>query len=68
MKVYFDNDGSLVVEATDNTEMVALKAWCASKDNPLIKTGEHLKAKIECSSKGLPSDFRFGKDEFRGKT
>jgi hypothetical protein len=62
MKVYFDDDGVLVVEATDNTEMVALKAWCTTKDKPLIKAGEHLKAKIECSSKELPSNFPFGKD------
>jgi hypothetical protein len=67
MKVYFDDSGTLVVEATDNIEMVALVAWGKSEKQTLIKAGEHLKAKIECSSKGLPSDFRFGKDEFRGK-
>jgi hypothetical protein len=27
MKVKFDNHGALVVEAENNTEMVALKAW-----------------------------------------
>jgi hypothetical protein len=71
MKVYFDNDGSLVVEATDNTEMVALKAWCTSKDKPLIKTGEHLTKKSVFSSqtlKELEGNFRYGKDEFRGRT
>jgi acylphosphatase len=65
MKVYFDDDGTLVVQATDNTEMMALKAWCTSKDKPLIKTGEHLKTQMTTTE--LAHDFRFGKDEFRGK-
>tara|TARA_R110000772_G_scaffold248753_1_gene362892 strand:+ start:415 stop:615 length:201 start_codon:yes stop_codon:yes gene_type:complete len=62
MKVYFDDSGTLTVEATDNIEMVALVSWGKSEKQTLIKAGEHLKAKNVCSSKGLPSDFRFGKD------
>jgi hypothetical protein len=60
MKVYFDNDGVLVVEATDNTEMMALKAWCASKDKPLIKTGEHLKTQM--TNNELADNFCYGKN------
>jgi hypothetical protein len=55
MKVYFDDDGTLVVQATDNTEMVALTSWSKSKDRPLIKAGEHLK--VQMSTQGLPHNW-----------
>jgi hypothetical protein len=43
MKVYFDNDGHLVVEATDNTEMVALRAWSKSEVVAIINYKGHFK-------------------------
>lgn len=41
MKVYFDDDGTLVVAAENNTEMMALTAWDAAQGPFLVMPKEH---------------------------
>jgi hypothetical protein len=41
MKVYFDNDGTLVVAAENNTDMIALAAWDDERGAFLVKPKEH---------------------------
>lgn len=41
MKVYFDDDGTLVVSAENNTEMMALTAWDAAQGPFLVMPKEH---------------------------
>lgn len=41
MRVYFDDDGTLVVAAENNTEMMALTAWDAAQGPFLVMPKEH---------------------------
>jgi len=44
MKAYFDDKGTLCIDAEDNTEMVALKTWVETTEtSPLIRSNAHLK-------------------------
>jgi len=45
MKTYFDDDGSLCIDAENNTEMVALKTWLENTNrSPKICATAHLNA------------------------